>query len=78
MGKATEGKTAMTPTIPNTWLPVQDAARVLNMNPEALRRALDRRVARASDGGIESVIDGVRGRKFGRCWRVRFTGGWLE
>jgi len=58
------------------WLTVRDAAAALSMRPEALRRALERRARRAPDGGTEADIDGVRGRKFARHWRVRLAGPW--
>jgi hypothetical protein len=58
------------------WVSLQSAAQVLGMTPAALRKSLDRRAARTSDGGIEAEIDGVRGRKFGRLWRVVFSPAW--
>jgi hypothetical protein len=46
------------------------------MSPEALRRSIECHAVRAPDGGIESNIDGVRARKFGRLWRVQFSARW--
>ncbi|MDI1445959.1 hypothetical protein [Polyangium sp. 6x1] len=46
------------------------------MNAGALRKTLERRAVRASDGGTEASVDGVRARKFGRIWRVRFSEAW--
>jgi hypothetical protein len=59
------------------WLRLSDAARILAMSEDGLRKALERRAVRAPDGGIEAEIDGVVGRKLGRIWRVRLGGRWL-
>jgi len=58
------------------WLPLERAAAHLSMNAAALRKALERRAMRAADGATEASLDGVRARKFGRTWRVRFSDGW--
>ena len=58
------------------WYTVREAAEVLGLTPEALRKQLERRQARTADGGTEAEIDGVRARKFGRLWRVSFGSGW--
>ena len=42
----------------------------------ALRKTLERRAARAPDGATEAALDGVRARKFGRNWRIRFSEAW--
>ncbi|UQA57412.1 hypothetical protein [Polyangium aurulentum] len=60
------------------WVCLRTAAEFLGMSPDALRRAVERHAVRASDGGIESHIDGVRARKFGRQWRVAFSERWLR
>jgi hypothetical protein len=39
---------------------------------------LERRAVKAVDGGIEANVDGVRARKLGRLWRVRFSEAWLS
>jgi hypothetical protein len=52
------------------WLSVQSAADILGLTPAALRKSLDRRAVRSPDGAIEAELDGVRGRKLGRLWRV--------
>jgi hypothetical protein len=57
---------------------LRQAADLLDMSADALRRALERRAARVADGGIEACVDGVRGRKFGRLWRVAFSESWLS
>ena len=49
----------------------------LDLTPEALRRTLERRAARAPDGGVEAHVDGVIGRKLGRLWRVLSTERWV-
>lgn len=63
---------------PRGWVAIQTAAEYLDMSPDALRRALERRAVRAPDGGVEANIDGVRARKFGRTWRVAFSERWLR
>ncbi len=66
------------PQGPRGWVSIQTAAEYLDMSPDALRRALERRAVRAPDGSIEANIDGVRARKFGRSWRVAFSERWLR
>jgi hypothetical protein len=58
------------------WVSVRVAAEFLGMSADALRRSIERHADRAPDGGIESNIDGVRARKFGRIWRVQFSAAW--
>jgi hypothetical protein len=70
-GEASQGK-------PANWTTVEDAAAVLSMSPEALRRALERRAMRAPDGGVEVSWDGVRARKLGRLWRVSLSERWMD
>ncbi len=64
------------PSEPARWLSLPAAAALLDMSPDALRRAVERHAIRAPDGGIEATIDGVRARKFGRRWRVCFSERW--
>ena len=59
-----------------TWVPLERAAAHLSMNAAALRKTLERRATRASDGATEANLDGVQARKFGRIWRVRFSEAW--
>jgi len=63
---------------PRRWYPLRDAARILCVTPGALRKLLERRIQRAADGGIEAMVDGVRGRKFANRWRVSFDKAWTE
>ena len=63
-------------TAPAQWVSMDKAAAHLGMSAEALRKTLERRAVRASDGTTEAVLDGVRARKFGRLWRVRFSEAW--
>jgi hypothetical protein len=58
------------------WLSVQSAADILGLTAAALRKSLDRRAVRVADGGTEAELDGVRGRKFGRLWRVTLSSAW--
>ena len=60
------------------WTSLARAAAALDMTDAALRRALERRAVRAPDGGIEAELDGVRGRKLGRLWRVQLGERWLS
>jgi hypothetical protein len=67
------------PVAANTrWLSVQSAADILGLSAAALRKSLDRRAIRSPDGGIEAELDGVRGRKLGRLWRVALSPAWSE
>jgi hypothetical protein len=66
----------MSPHPAARWLTVRDAAPLLSMSPDALRRSLERYAVRAPDGGIEANIDGLRARKLGRLWRVMLAGAW--
>jgi len=58
------------------WVTLEQAAAHLGMNAPALRKAFERRAVRATDGATEASVDGVRARKFGRTWRVRFSEAW--
>ena len=60
------------------WFSVQAAADILGLTAAALRKSLDRRAIRAPDGGIEADLDGVRGRKLGRLWRVSLSAAWSQ
>ena len=58
------------------WISLQSAADLLGLTATALRKSLDRRAMRRPDGGIEAELDGVRGRKLGRLWRVTLSPAW--
>jgi hypothetical protein len=60
------------------WFPLRDAAAILSVSPDALRKQFERCVQRAPDGGTEAHIDGVRARKFANRWRVSFGKSWTE
>ena len=64
-------------TVPR-WYALRDAAPMLGVSPDALRKLFERRAARASDGGTEARVDGVRARKFANRWRVSFGKPWTE
>jgi hypothetical protein len=66
----------MTSPAPLRWISLQSAADLLGLTAAALRKSLDRRAVRTSDGGIEAELDGVRGRKLGRLWRVTLSCAW--
>jgi hypothetical protein len=68
----------MSTSAPVRWMSLQAAANLLGMTAAALRKALDRRTARAKDGGIEAELDGVRGRKLGRGWRICLGPAWCD
>jgi hypothetical protein len=61
---------------PAPWVSLDKAASHLGMSAEALRKTLERRAVRAPDGTTEAALDGIRARKFGRLWRVRFSEAW--
>lgn len=71
-----QAKRGSTAAASSTWVSIERAAAHLGMGAAALRKALERRAARAADGGTEAALDGVRARKFGRLWRVRFSEAW--
>jgi hypothetical protein len=56
---------------------LREAADILDVSPGALRKQFERKARRASDGGVEAEIDGVRARKFANRWRVSFGDAWL-
>lgn len=58
------------------WVSLKEAAAFLSLDAGALRKTLERRAMRAQDGGTEAALDGVRARKFGRLWRIRFSDAW--
>jgi hypothetical protein len=62
--------------IPIRWYTLRDAAAILGVSPDALRKQLERHVTRAKDGGVEARIDGIRARKFANRWRVSFSDAW--
>jgi hypothetical protein len=70
----------MRPAPPNgagaRWVSLQVAADILGLTAPALRKTLERRAVRAADGAIEAELDGVRGRKLGRLWRVMLSSAW--
>jgi hypothetical protein len=60
------------------WYTLTDAAQLLALSPDALRKQIERRAQRAPDGGTEATIDNVRARKFGQLWRVSLGERWTE
>lgn len=66
----------MPASAPTRWISLQSAADLLSLTPAALRKSLDRRSLRTPDGGVEAELDGVRGRKLGRLWRVTLSSAW--
>ena len=60
------------------WFSLRDAAAILSVSPDALRKQFERCAERAPDGGTEACIDGVRARKFANRWRVSFGKPWTE
>lgn len=61
---------------PLQWHALRDAAAILDVSPEALRKQFERRARRVADGGTEADVDGVRARKFANRWRVSFGEAW--
>jgi hypothetical protein len=60
------------------WYVLRDAAPLLGVSADALRRLFERRAERAADGGTEAHVDGIRARKFANRWRVSFGKPWTE
>ena len=63
---------------PLRWYPLRDAAPLLGISVGALRKLLERRAIRATDGGVEANVDGVKARKFANRWRVSLGPAWTE
>lgn len=61
---------------PLQWYALRQAAEVLSVSPEALRKQFERKARRTADGGVEADVDGVRARKFANRWRVCFGDAW--
>lgn len=61
---------------PAQWTSLPAAAEALGLHVLTLRRAVERNARKAPDGAVEANFDGVRARKFGRCWRVSVGAGW--
>lgn len=59
------------------WMSVEQAAGVLGISMLTLRRNLERNAVRKLGGVIEASFDGVRGRRFGRRWRVALDATWI-
>jgi hypothetical protein len=66
-----------TPRHTRGWVSIATAAAFLDLSPDRLRKTVERH-ARKVDGAIESNVDGVVARKFGRLWRVRFSASWTR
>jgi hypothetical protein len=52
------------------WISLASAAGILGTTAPALRKSLEARAAPSADGFIEAELNGTRGRKQGRTWRV--------
>jgi len=63
---------------PLYWYALREAADILDVSPEALRRLFERRAKKDVEGVKEARVDGVRARKFGNRWRVAFGKAWTE
>lgn len=61
---------------PPRWYALREAAEMLSVSPEALRKQFERKARLAADGGTEANVDGVRARKFANRWRVFFGPAW--
>ena len=68
----------MRSNVPLRWYSLRDAAVILGLSADALRKQLERHVIRAKDGGIEARLDGIRARKFANRWRVSFSDAWCS
>ena len=79
---ANGGDASPVPTAPpvatdSSWVSVATAATFLGLSADRLRKTLER-YSRKVDGSIQSEVDGVTARKFGRLWRVRFSSSWTR
>jgi hypothetical protein len=63
---------------PLRWYALRDAAPLLGVKVGALRKLLERRAVRATDGGVEAHVDGVNAREFANRWRVSLGPAWTE
>lgn len=63
---------------PLRWVPLRDAALTLGLSAESLRKQLERRAVRGSDGAVQAQLDGVLARKFAGRWRVVLSSAWAE
>jgi hypothetical protein len=61
---------------PLRWYALREAAEMLGVSPEALRKQFERKARLTADGGTEAGVDGVRARKFANRWRVSFGPAW--
>jgi len=68
----------MAPSPGLRWRPLRDAALTLGVSAESLRKQLERRAVRGSDGAVQAELDGVLGRKFAGRWRVVLSSAWAE
>jgi hypothetical protein len=59
-----------------SWMRVEDAARVLDVNVVTLRRAIERNARLDEEGRQHASFDGIRARKLGRHWRVALDSCW--
>lgn len=62
----------------STWVSLARAAQFLGESPESLRKKLVRASRKTADGVVEAEFDGIKARKLGRNWKVRFSSGWLR
>jgi hypothetical protein len=72
------GRVTKKPRAALRWHTLRDAALILSLSPEALRKQFERNARRAPDGGVEASVDGVRARKFANRWRVSFGARWTD
>ena len=63
---------------PSGWMPLRAAAWSLGMTPGSLRKALERRAVRTTDGGIQAELDGLRARKLANRWLVSLGRNWAS
>lgn len=52
------------------WISIGSAAGILGTTAPALRKAFEARATPGPDGLVEAEVNGTRGRKQGRTWRV--------
>jgi hypothetical protein len=62
---------------PSSWVSLARAAEFLDESPTGFRKKLDRASSLDEDGLVHATLPGLRARKFGKLWKVRFDRGWL-
>lgn len=60
------------------WRSLEAAAKYLDESSDGLRKKLERVRRIGPDGVVEAELDGLRGRKLGRLWKVKLSEAWED